>query len=178
MLNILVLNGPNMNRLGVRETGVYGTVTLTEIERRLRQAAAGLSVSLCVFQSNSEGALIEAIHDAADWADGILINPAAFGHYSYALHDALASVPVPALEVHLSNIYARDAWRRRSVLADVVLGTVCGLGWRSYLCGLQGLVGWIEDSRSERRRESVQERSRPGGPARARRRTPPRRKAR
>jgi 3-dehydroquinate dehydratase-2 len=144
-MRILVLHGPNLNLLGRREPGVYGTVTLAEINQRLHQRAADLSVELRVLQANHEGALIDAIHDAADWADAILINPGAFTHTSYALRDAIAAVGLPAVEVHLSNVYARESFRHTSVIAPVCTGQITGFGWRSYLLGLEALVARLAE---------------------------------
>jgi len=137
---ILVLHGPNLNLLGTREPGVYGTDTLAEIDESLRRMADERSVELRTLQSNHEGALIDAIHDAADWADGILINPAAYTHTSVALRDAIAAVGLPAVEVHLSNVDARERFRRRSLIAPVCVGRIAGFGMRSYLLGLTALL--------------------------------------
>lgn len=140
MIKILLIHGPNLNLLGKREPQIYGTLELEEINARMRKIAEEARAELRVFQSNSEGGLIDAVQDAAGWADGIVINPGAYGHYSYALRDALAAVNLPAVEVHLSNIYAREDFRSKSVLSPVVLGTVSGFGWHSYECGLQALL--------------------------------------
>ena len=140
MRRILVVHGPNLNLLGTRQPEIYGTVTLAEIDAALERAAREANAEVRTCQSNSEGAIIDAIHEARDWADGIIINPGAYTHYAYAIADALASVPLPAVEVHLSNIYAREEYRRHSVVAPVVVGTICGLGWRGYLLALHALL--------------------------------------
>ena len=145
MTRILLIHGPNLNMLGRREPEVYGTLTLDDINARMKQIAGDNGAELRVFQSNSEGALIDAIHEAADWADGIVINPGAYSHYSHAIRDALTAVHLPAIEVHLSNIYAREEFRNHSVISAVVLGCIAGLGWRSYACGLQALIDILKD---------------------------------
>lgn len=136
----MVLHGPNLNLLGRREPQVYGTVNLSEISRRLQEVAAEEGVELRILQSNHEGALIDAIQGVADWADGILINPAAYTHTSYALRDAIAAVGLPAVEAHLTNIYTREAFRHVSVITPVCVGQVSGFGWWSYLWGLKALL--------------------------------------
>jgi 3-dehydroquinate dehydratase II len=145
MKKILVLHGPNLNLLGDREPGVYGSVTLDQINGRLQEMARERKAELRICQSNAEGELVNAIQDGRSWADGILINPGAYTHYSYAIRDAIAAVQLPALEVHLSNIFAREEFRRHSVIAPVCIGSICGLGWRSYEVGLQGLILCLED---------------------------------
>jgi 3-dehydroquinate dehydratase II len=141
---IAVVHGPNLNLLGTREKNIYGAVTLEEINRRLIEAA-GDAHEIRIFQSNHEGAVIDFIQEARLWADGLLMNPGAFTHYSYAVRDAVAGVALPAVEVHLSNIHQREEFRHHSVVAPVCVGQICGFGWRSYLLGLQALLDYLAD---------------------------------
>jgi 3-dehydroquinate dehydratase-2 len=145
MAKILVLHGPNLNLLGKREPEIYGSNTLADINARLVTLADEKGNSLKIDQSNHEGVLIDAIHEAMGWADGILINPGAFTHYSYAIRDAIAACGLPCIEVHISNIANRESFRQKSVLASVCVGTISGLGWRSYILGLQALMDILED---------------------------------
>jgi len=147
---ILCIHGPNLNLLGMREPDVYGAVTLEEVDRRLQEYAHARGLELRVFQSNHEGAIIDAIHEAAGWADGLLVNPGAYTHYSYAIRDAIAAVKLPAVEVHLSNIHAREPFRHTSVIAPVCLGQIAGFGWHSYVLGLQALSHHLESAASSR----------------------------
>jgi 3-dehydroquinate dehydratase-2 len=139
-MRVLLLNGPNLNLLGLREPGLYGADTLESIEAELARQAIGLGVELDCFQSNHEGALVERIHGARGSVDGILINAGAFTHTSIALRDALLGVALPYVELHLSNVHARESFRHHSYLADKALGVICGFGPASYGLALQGLV--------------------------------------
>lgn len=135
---ILVLNGPNLNLLGAREPGIYGTRTLAEIERELADLAQRHRAELAFFQSNHEGALVDRVHAARnEGIDFIVINAGAYTHTSIALRDALAAVAIPFIEVHLSNVHAREAFRHRSYLADLAVGSVVGLGWAGYRFALE-----------------------------------------
>ena len=144
MMMISVIHGPNLNLLGVREPEVYGRVTLDEIDARIRELAAELGVEVETCQHNSEGEIIDAIQRAGVQADGIVINPAGYTHTSVAIHDALKAVCIPAVEVHLSNILAREDWRHRSMTAPACAGVISGLGADSYLLALRAVCALIE----------------------------------
>lgn len=142
-MKILVINGPNLNLLGTREPGIYGAETLEGINCSLEGAAAKLKATVQFFQSNSEGELVDAIQGAVGRFDGIIINPAAYTHTSIAIRDALAAVGLPAVEVHLSNVYSREEFRHKSFIAPVALGQVTGFGPAGYKLALEGLVGFL-----------------------------------
>jgi 3-dehydroquinate dehydratase II len=143
---ILVLNGPNLNLLGRREPGVYGNLTLDEINRRLVENGKSLGIEVRSFQSNIEGVLIDALHDAQGWAAGVVLNAGGYTHTSIALRDAVSSISLPVVEVHLSNIYAREEFRHNSMIAPVCIGSIAGFGWRSYLLGLIALVEILKEN--------------------------------
>lgn len=142
-MHIAVVNGPNLNLLGVREPARYGANSLAGIEAAVRERAAALGVEIAWFQSNHEGAIVEAVQGLAGRADGALVNAAAYTHTSLAIRDALLAVGVPFVEVHLTNVWAREEERRRSLLADLAVGVVAGFGADSYLLALEGLVAWL-----------------------------------
>jgi 3-dehydroquinate dehydratase-2 len=146
LLSILVLHGPNLNLLGKREPTIYGSQTLADIDQRLKSEAEILQVQLAVFQSNHEGALVDAIHDCLGQRDGLVINAGAYTHTSVALRDAISAVAIPTVEVHLSNIYRREAFRHHSYIAPVAVGQISGFGAESYVLGLQALVRHLRSS--------------------------------
>lgn len=143
MHRIDVLNGPNLNMLGIREPGVYGDVSLSAIEQMISEKASQLGVQITFFQSNHEGAMIDRIHAAYGNKDGIIINPGAWTHYSYAIRDALSAVAMPVVEVHISNIHKREAFRHHSVVAPVALGQIAGFGPLGYTMALEALVAQL-----------------------------------
>lgn len=145
MNTIWVINGPNLNLLGVREPGIYGSQNLQSIEDNIRKQASNLGVDISFYQSNHEGVMIDWIHDAMEKADGIILNPGALTHYSYAIRDAISSVRIPVVEVHLSNIHSREPFRHTSVIAPVAIGQIAGFGALSYELGLIALVRHLED---------------------------------
>lgn len=150
MLKIRVISGPNLNLLGTREPKVYGTQTLESIESTLKHEAGKYGVEIDFFQSNHEGAIIDSIHEAGRLGyHGLILNPGAFTHYSYAIRDAVAAVGIPTVEVHLSNIHSREAFRSRSVIAPVCLGQISGLGAVSYSAALFALVKKLGEIGSE-----------------------------
>ena len=139
-MKILLIHGPNLNMLGQRNTAHYGSKTLTQINRQLNKRAAELGVEIATFQSNSEGALVDFIQAQFSKAAGIIINPGALTHYGLSLRDALEDCRLPVIEVHLSNIYAREDWRAESVIAPIARGQISGLGWRGYVAALEFLT--------------------------------------
>ena len=144
-LKILVLHGPNLNLFGRREPHIYGRTTLAEINERLTALAGELGVDLETFQSNHEGALVDKFHENIDVAAGALLNPAGLTQHGVSLHDAIKAMPFPVLEVHMSNIAAREAWRAHSIISPAVKATIQGLGWRSYTAGLRALVELVRE---------------------------------
>lgn len=144
MKTILVMNGPNLNLLGEREPHIYGSMTMEDINQRLVEEGRRLNLEVRTFHSNSEGALIDALQEARHWASGVIFNPGAYTHNSIALRDCIAAISPPVIEVHISNIYARDEFRHKSVLSPVCMGKIAGFGWRSYLLALHAFA-WMLD---------------------------------
>ena len=144
-MKILIVHGPNLNMLGQRRQELYGTKTLNEINSLLQKKADELGIEIETFQSNSEGALVDFIQAQSPQAAGIIINPGALTHYGLSLRDALADTSLPIIEVHLSNIYAREEFRHRSVIAPIASGQISGLGWRGYIAALELLTALIRE---------------------------------
>jgi 3-dehydroquinate dehydratase-2 len=149
MPRILVINGPNLNALGRRDLAIYGSMTMDDISERLRERAADMGVEVYFFQSNSEGALVDYIQQEAQGAQGIIINPGALTHYGLSLREALVDTRLPVVEVHLSNIYGREEWRAKSVVAPIAVGHVAGLGWRGYIYALEFLAAHVKEEGRE-----------------------------
>jgi 3-dehydroquinate dehydratase-2 len=148
-MKILVVNGPNLNILGKRNKAIYGDKSLVKIQAMLKKEAERLGIEIIAFQSNSEGALIDFLQKNSDVSSGIIINPGALSHYGLSLRDALVDTGLPIIEVHLSNIYAREEWRAKSVIAPIVKGQIIGFGWRGYISALQILAGELKGKRWE-----------------------------
>ena len=146
-MKILVVHGPNLNLFGRREPHIYGTMTLAEINQKLEALARELKVDLEIFQSNIEGEIVGKFHQHMDDADGALINPAGLTQYGVCVHDAIKAMPFPVIEVHMSNIAAREEWRHHSIIASAAKGTVQGLGWRSYTAALRALVEIVQEKK-------------------------------
>jgi len=153
MTKILVLHGPNLNLFGRREPHIYGTMTLADINRKLEALARELRVSLEIFQSNHEGAIVDKLHENMDLAAGGMINPAGLTQHGVSVHDAIKAMPFPMIEVHMSNIAAREEWRHHSIIASAVKGTIQGLGFRSYLMALRTLADWAAEAKKPAKRK-------------------------
>lgn len=147
-MRILLVNGPNLNRLGQRDPSLYGSTTLAEIEAAVGARATELGAEVSCFQSNHEGAIVDFLQANASEADGVILNGGALSHYGLSLRDALVDTGLPVVEVHLSNIHARERWRRQSVTAEVARGAIAGLGWRGYLYAVDYLVEHLKESGS------------------------------
>ncbi len=139
-MKVLILHGPNLNLTGTREPDVYGSITLDDINGRLVEFGQQAGVEVICKQSNHEGALIEALHEASSWADGVIFNPGGYTHTSIALRDAVIAIGIPVVEVHMSNVYAREEFRHNSFISAVSKGKIVGFGWKSYLLGLKAII--------------------------------------
>ena len=144
-MRVLLISGPNLNLLGQRQPEIYGSLTLAQIEEKVRSRAAELGAEIDPFQSNDEGEIVGFLQREAKAADGAIVNAAALTHYSVALRDVFEATQLPFIEVHISNIHAREEFRHHSVLADLAIGQVSGLGWRGYIAALDSLVGILKD---------------------------------
>jgi len=147
VIKVSLIHGPNLNLLGKREPEFYGQDSFDELNRKIKQRAQQIDIEVRILQSNHEGEIIDALHEARDWADALIINPGAFTHYSYAIRDAITAVRLPAIEVHISNVHAREEFRRHSVIAPVVIGQIVGLGTFGYLLALDAVKNLVEQSR-------------------------------
>jgi 3-dehydroquinate dehydratase-2 len=147
-MKILALHGPNLNLLGTREPDVYGSMTLDDINNKLVELGRELGAEIQCIQSNHEGALIDALHEARTTMDGVIFNPGGYTHTSIALRDAISAIQIPVIEVHLSNVYAREEFRHVSMISAVCKGKIVGLGWRSYLLGLRALVELLTEQQA------------------------------
>lgn len=135
-MKLLVIHGPNLNLLGIREPETYGVYTLAQINEKIEQYAKQYNIEVTIRQTNHEGVLVDWLQDAREWANGIILNPAAYTHTSVAIRDAIVAIKIPVVEVHLSNIYAREDFRQQSLTAPVCVGQLCGFGWKSYLLAI------------------------------------------
>ena len=153
-MRILIIHGPNLNLLGRREPDMYGVQTLPQIDERLQELAGKMNVELKIAQFNSEGDIVSFIGDNADWADGIVINPAAYTHTSVAIRDAIVAVELPAVEVHLSNVFSREEFRHFSYISPVATGVICGFGPESYMLALEAIIRTIRLSAGTKSQES------------------------
>lgn len=144
-MKILVINGPNLNMTGIREKGVYGSLTLEEINKIILEKCERDNIECLFFQSNCEGEIIDKIHETHNSYDGVIINAGAYTHYSYAIHDAIASVSTPFVEVHMSNVHGREEFRHKSVISPVCAGVIAGFGYNSYLLGVEAIKGIVKN---------------------------------